>query len=172
MENKIKLQQEKVHYDGLISARIKMQGDQSHHLETVCTRKGVDWINHSMATTIDMTWHVLRDIPGPVVLIIGGIDRAEDQKKLNQLVKEKVQAVICLGSTPWKYFQAFRYSAKLIVRARDMGEAIHYAKFLSISKVKTVLFSPSCPSYDAFDNYKNRGNSFRQLVKQHLQIEE
>ncbi len=172
MQNCIKQQQVFTHYDELISARIKMQGDQSHHLEIVCTHNGIDWVNHSMATNIDMTWHVLRDVPNSVVLIIGGIDRSEDQKKLKQLVKEKVHAVICLGSTPWKYFNAYSDSVKLIVHARNMREAIHHAIVLSDSSVKTILFSPSCSSYDAFDNYKNRGNLFRQLVKQTLQIEE
>lgn len=172
MSNHIHQSKLSIHYDELIAARLKMQGDLSHHLELICSCKGVDWINHSIATSIDLTWHALRDIPNPTILIIGGIDRAEDQHKLNQLVREKVHAVICLGSTPWKYFNAFRNSAKLIVRARSMEEAIHYASMLSVATAKSVLFSPSCPSYEAFDNYKNRGNLFKQLVKQHLQLVE
>lgn len=151
-------------YEELLSARLKMQGDQSHHLELVCVHKDVEWINHSISTSIEMTWHVLRDVHAPAILIIGGIDRAEDQNKLAQLVNEKVQTVICLGSTPWKYFEAFRESSALIIRARDIEEAIQYALVLSKTNAKTVLFSPSCPSYDAFDNYKNRGNAFRRLV--------
>ena len=171
MENKVKHLQDVARHDELIKARLKMQGDHAHHLEIVCSENGVDWINHSIATSIEMTWHVLRDVQGLVALIIGGVDRSDDQEKLNQLIKEKVQTVICLGSTPVKYFQAFRYSAKLIVRAENLEEAIQYAALLTKANVKTVLFSPSCPSYDAFDNYKNRGNSFRQLVLEQIQKE-
>jgi UDP-N-acetylmuramoylalanine--D-glutamate ligase len=152
------------HHEALIRARLKMQGDHAHHLEIICEHAGVRWINHSIATNIDMTWFVLRDVPGPVMLIIGGVDRAEDHHKLNQLVKEKVHTVICLGSTPWKYFSAWKNCAELIVRARDMQEAVDFARVLSSGLVKTILFSPSCPSYDAFDNYKNRGDAFRKMV--------
>lgn len=151
------------HFEALIKARLKMQGDETHHLEMICESAGVKWINHSIATNIDMTWFVLRDVPGPVTLIIGGIDRADDHHKLNQLIKDKVNTIICLGSTPWKYFSAWKNCAKLIVRASDVEEAIEFAGMLSPG-ANAVLFSPSCPSYEAFDNYKNRGDAFRKLV--------
>ena len=154
----------------LINARRKMQGDDSHCFETVCEKDGVVWINHSMATTIDLTWLALRDVDGPVVLILGGTDRSNDQYKLSGLIKEKVAAVICLGTTPWKYVEAFSGSAHLIVRATYIQEAVRTATTLSKNKTKTVLFAPGCPSYDAFDNYRNRGNSFRDAVKCELNI--
>ena len=157
----------KSYHEELLRARIKIQGDEIHHLEQICFVNGVSWINHSMATTIDMTWFALRDVNGPVVLIIGGVDRSEDQHKLKMLVKEKVHAVICMGSTPWKYFNAYRDCAGIIVQARDLEEAVIFAKQLS-AKAKTVLFAPSCPSYDAFDNYKNRGNAFKKIVQEKI----
>lgn len=166
MENKIK--QVTDHHAALVEARLKMQGDRAHYLEAICEKNGVQWINHSIATNIDMTWSVLRDVPGPVTLIIGGIDRAEDHHKLNQLVKEKVRTVICLGSTPWKYFNAWQNKANLVVRAGDLQEAVEFAEMLSKKETRSVLFSPSCPSFDAFDNYKNRGNAFRMMVLENI----
>lgn len=148
----------------LINARLKVQGDNAHCLETVCELNGVVWINHSIATTTDLAWMALRDVEGPVVLIIGGTDRANDQYKLSGLIKEKVTAVVCLGTTPWKYVEAFSGSAHLIVRATYIQEAVKTAKMLCDNHVKTVLFAPGCPSYDAFDNYRNRGNSFKDAV--------
>ena len=156
------------HHAALVEARLKMQGDRAHCLEMICEKNGVQWINHSMATSIDMTWFALRDVPGPVTLIIGGIDRAEDHHKLNQLVSEKVRTVICLGSTPWKYFNAWQNKANLVVRAGDLQEAIEFAEMLSKQEVRSILFSPSCPSFDAFDNYKNRGNAFRRMVLENI----
>lgn len=154
----------------LINARLKMQGDDSHCFEMVGEKNGVVWINHSMATTIDLTWLALRDVEGPVVLILGGTDRSNDQHKLSSLIKEKVAAVICLGTTPWKYVEAFSGSAHLIVRATYIHEAVKTANTLSKNNTKTILFAPGCPSYDAFDNYRNRGNSFRDAVKAELNI--
>lgn len=168
MQTENKPVQKTDHYEALITARLKMQGDQAHHLEVICEQAGMKWINHSIATNIDMTWFVLRDIPGPVTLIIGGVDRAEDHHKLNQFVKEKVHTVICLGSTPWKYFSAWKDCAKLIIRAGDLAEAVEFASMLSVGITNAVLFSPSCPSYEAFDNYKNRGNAFRKLVSEKI----
>ncbi len=155
----------------LIAARLKMQGDAAHCLEVVCTNNDVAWLNHSIATTTDLTWLALRDVEGPVVLIIGGTDRADDQSKLSELIKEKVSAIVCLGTTPWKYVQAFSGSAHLIVRATYIHEAVKTAATLAKNNARTVLFAPGCPSYDAFDNYRNRGNSFRDAVRSEFNIE-
>ncbi len=160
--------QKSVHQEELIKARLKMQGDNSHHMEIVSDHLNITWINHSIATTIDMTWFVLRDVPGPVILIIGGVDRADDHEKLNQLITEKVNTVIALGSTPWKYFESWKRCTDLFVCAKDIKEAVEFANILAKQKSGTILFSPSCPSYDPFDNYKNRGNVFRDLVKEEL----
>lgn len=154
----------------LINARKKMQGNDAHCFETVHILNGIDWINHSMATSVVLTWHALRDVNGPVVLIIGGTDRADDHAKLADLIREKVTAIVCLGTTPWKYVQAFSGCAHLIVRATYIQEAVATARLLCNSETKTVLFAPGCPSYDAFDNYKNRGNSFREAVKSEFGI--
>ena len=152
-------------YEEMVRARLKMQGESAHYFEEVVLHNGISWVNHSMATTVDMTWHALRDIPGPVLVLIGGIDRSSDHEKLKELITQKVQTIVCIGSTPWKYFDAFRQCADLIVQAKDVAEAVDFAALLA-RDVKTVLFSPSCPIYDAFDNYKNRGNQFRKLVLQ------
>jgi UDP-N-acetylmuramoylalanine--D-glutamate ligase len=151
-------------YQQMIQARLKMQGDDSHHLETILHHKNITWINHSIATSVEMTWFALRDVEDPVLLIMGGIDRADDHEKLCGLMKEKVHTLICIGSTPWKYFNAYRNSVQLIVQASDLEEAVVHAGLLAPGVVQTVLFSPSCPSYDAFDNYKNRGDAFRKFV--------
>ncbi|CAN5237502.1 hypothetical protein BH09BAC5_BH09BAC5_03400 [soil metagenome] len=158
------LTQTRDHHEVLIRSRLKMQGDSAHHLELVSEWNGVSWYNHSIATNIDMTWFILKDIPGPLTLIVGGIDRAEDHHKLNQLIFEKVQTIICLGSTPWKYFNAWRNQTNFLIHANDLKEAVELAFKLVPDYGKTVLFSPSCPSFDPFDNYKNRGNNFRNLV--------
>jgi UDP-N-acetylmuramoylalanine--D-glutamate ligase len=152
----------------LVNARLKLQGDNAHCFETVCEHEGVSWINHSIATTTDLTWLALRDVQGPVVLIMGGTDRSSDHYKLSGLIREKVTAVVCLGTTPWKYVEAFSGSAHLIVRATYIQEAVKTARLLCNPDVKTVLFAPGCPSYDAFDNYRNRGKSFCDAVKAEL----
>jgi UDP-N-acetylmuramoylalanine--D-glutamate ligase len=152
-------------YQELLRMRLQAQGEE-HHFETILERNGITWVNHSMATTVEMTWHALRDMNGPILLIIGGVDRGEEHEALVDLVKAKVDSMVCIGSTPWKYFNVFRDATDLIVQAADLKEAIDYAALLARKKGTTVLFSPTCPSYDAFDNYKNRGNVFKKLVNE------
>jgi UDP-N-acetylmuramoylalanine--D-glutamate ligase len=161
-------QQEISRNEELLRARQKTQGDQMHHFEEVAMHKGVSWINHSTATNVDLTWMALRDIPGPVILIIGGIDRADDHVKLIELASQKVNGVVCLGPATWKYFHTFSKHVQIIVQAEDMKEAVENAFLLARGEVKTVLFAPACPSYDPFDNYKNRGNLFRRVVKEKI----
>ncbi|HTL83091.1 MAG TPA: hypothetical protein VL651_15365 [Bacteroidia bacterium] len=165
MEKRI---QEAAPFREIIDARLRMQGENAHHLETVCDRDGVLWINNSIATTVDLTWYALRDLPASVILVIGGIDRANDHHKLKELIAEKVETIICLGSTPWIYADTFRNDAKLIVNAEDTDDAVRMACKLRTAKTKVVLFSPSCPSYDAFDNYRNRGDRFKNSIKENL----
>ena len=152
----------------LMDARLRMQGDNAHHLELVCDHEGVSWINHSIATTVDLTWYALRDLSSSVILIIGGIDKGGEHHKLKELVNEKVETIICLGTTPWIYTSVFKDDVKLMVTAPTVNDAVKLAGKLITKETKTILFSPSCPSYDAFDNYRNRGDKFKISVKEHV----
>ncbi|HEU4719192.1 MAG TPA: hypothetical protein VFU15_15215, partial [Bacteroidia bacterium] len=92
MNGSVQIQEQR--YAELLSARLKVQGDDAHHFETVGVYNNVAWINHSIATTVELTWLALRDVPGPLALIIGGIDRGHDHEKLKMFVKQKVPVVI------------------------------------------------------------------------------
>lgn len=133
-----------------------------HQLEFVARINQVNYINDSKATTVADTWNSLHAIPGNVILLIGGMDRGNDYKVLKGMVKEKVKAVICLGAEREKIFSALLGNG-LLLHAASLDEAVKFAKIYS-KPGDVVLFSPACPSYDAFDNYKNRGNKFKHLV--------
>ncbi len=133
-----------------------------HNLEFAARINRVNYINDSKATTVEETWNSLNVMTEDITLILGGTDRKSDYGILKNLVKEKVRAVICLGSERERIFKAFMDSA-LTVHAQTMEEAVKLAAIIA-KPGSTVLFSPGCPSYDAFDNYKNRGNKFKHLV--------
>ncbi len=152
----------------LLAARAQAMQRGEHNMELVAEKEGAVWINNSMATTVDLTWDALRDVNGPVLLIIGGIDRNNDYGKLKNLVAEKVKAVIFLGGQREKYMRIFQpITNGLIVDASTLHEAVEFANAYAWPG-DTVLFSPSCPSYHAFDNYKNRGNDFKISVRRVL----
>ncbi len=135
-----------------------------HRMEFVATIKGVEFINDSKATNINSTWFALESMTKPVILILGGVDKGNDYGLLKDLLIEKVKAIICMGTDNAKIHEAFGDIVPLIINTANAQEAVqtsfHYA-----NKGEVVLLSPACASFDLFKNYEDRGNQFKQAVK-------
>jgi UDP-N-acetylmuramoylalanine--D-glutamate ligase len=136
-----------------------------HRLEPVLTIKGMDFINDSKATNINSTWFALESINQPIVWIAGGLDKGNDYTVLQQLVKEKVKAIVCLGKDNRKIHEAFARYVDIIANTQSAEEAVQMAYQLG-DKGDAVLLSPACASFDLFDSYIDRGNKFKAAVKQ------
>ncbi len=135
-----------------------------HRLELVGNIHGVEFINDSKATNVNSTWYALESMENPVILILGGVDKGNDYSMLNDLVKEKVKAVICLGADNKKIIKAFGGMVETILEAKSAGEAVAQAYKLG-KKGDTVLLSPACASFDLFENYEDRGTQFKEAVR-------
>ena len=135
----------------------------SHRLEFVARIHGIDFINDSKATNVNSTWYALESIQKPVIWIAGGIDKGNDYSLLMEMVKKKVKAIICLGKNNDNIINAFKNVVGTIVATDSMDEAIKLANHLG-KKDDTVLLSPSCASFDLFENYEERGNKFKEAV--------
>lgn len=136
-----------------------------HRMEHVATVRGVEFINDSKATNVNSAWYALESMTRPVVLILGGVDKGNDYSLIEDLVKEKVKAIICLGIDNRKIHEAFSNMVGTIVNTSTMAEAVH-AAFHFAGKADVVLLSPACASFDLFKNYEDRGNQFKQVVKE------
>jgi UDP-N-acetylmuramoylalanine--D-glutamate ligase len=136
-----------------------------HRMEHVTTVRGVEFINDSKATNVNSAWYALESMTKPVVLILGGVDKGNDYALLEDLVKEKVKAIICLGTDNRKIHEAFGNQVGTIVNTSTMAEAVHGA-FHFAAKGDVILLSPACASFDLFKNYEDRGNQFKQVVKE------
>ncbi|HEX6333089.1 MAG TPA: UDP-N-acetylmuramoyl-L-alanine--D-glutamate ligase [Flavisolibacter sp.] len=134
-----------------------------HRMETVATVRGVEFINDSKATNVNSTWYALESMTKPTVLILGGIDKGNDYSLILDLVKEKVKAIVCMGTDNSKIHEAFHG----IVRLADTSGAVDavQAAFQLSAPGDVVLLSPACASFDLFRNYEDRGNQFRDAVK-------
>lgn len=135
-----------------------------HRLEVVGNVHGIEFINDSKATNVNSTWYALESMTHPVILILGGVDKGNDYSMLNSLVKEKVKAIICLGTDNNKIIKAFTGMVGTIVEAHSAKEAVNSAYRLG-KKGDIVLLSPACASFDLFDDYEDRGNQFKQAVR-------
>jgi UDP-N-acetylmuramoylalanine--D-glutamate ligase len=133
-------------------------------LEFVAKVHGIEFINDSKATNINSTWFALESMEHPTVWIVGGVDKGNDYTELLDLVKEKVKAIICLGTDNRKIIDAFSGVVENIVEAGSAMEAVAYGYQLA-QKDETVLLSPSCASFDLFENYEDRGNQFKEAVR-------
>ena len=137
-----------------------------HRLEPVLSIKDVLYINDSKATNIDSAWYALECQKKPVVWIVGGTDKGNDYSILNDLVKEKVKAIVCLGIDNTKIHAAFEgiVGKDKMMDTHSAEEAVKAAsRFAQAGDV--VLLSPCCASFDLFKNYEDRGDKFKQAVR-------
>lgn len=135
-----------------------------HRMEPVGTIRGVSFINDSKATNVNSTWYALESMNNPVILILGGVDKGNDYNLLKDLVKEKVKAIVCMGTENRKIHEAFGDIVPLMVSTENAVDAVKSA-FHFANKGDVVLLSPACASFDLFKNYEDRGNQFKQAVK-------
>ena len=135
-----------------------------HRLEKVLKIQNVQYINDSKATNVNATFFALDSMNTPTVWIVGGVDKGNDYNELMSLVREKVKAIICLGVDNKKIIDAFGNVVDMMVEVDNMNDAVKMAQRLT-EKGDTVLLSPACASFDLFENYEDRGNQFKQAVK-------
>ncbi len=135
-----------------------------HRLEKVLKIQYVQYINDSKATNVNSVFYALDSMKTPVVWIVGGVDKGNDYRELMPLVREKVKAIICLGTDNSKIVDFFRNVVDLMVETYAMEEAVKVAYKIA-QRGDTVLLSPACASFDLFQNYEDRGNQFKTAVK-------
>ena len=136
-----------------------------HRMEFVATVKGVDFINDSKATNVNSTWYALESMQKKTVLVLGGIDKGNDYSLIAELVKEKVKAIVCMGTDNAKIKAFFKDIVPFIVEADSAKKAVTES-FKLAEKGDVVLLSPACASFDLFKNYEDRGRQFKNAVKE------
>ena len=137
-----------------------------HRLEPVLSIKDVLYINDSKATNVDSAWYALECQTKPVVWIVGGKDKGNDYSVLDELVKTKVKAIVCLGVDNSKIHAAFEgiVGAENMKDTLSADEAVRAAAAFAASG-DVVLLSPCCASFDLFKSYEDRGKQFKEAVR-------
>ena len=135
-----------------------------HRLEKVCKVGGVQYINDSKATNVDACWYALERMTTPTILIIGGRDEGNDYTSIKELIKKKCVGLVYLGADNQKLHDNFDSIGIPVRDTHGMKECVA-ACYEMAKPGDTVLLSPCCASFDLFKNMEDRGDQFKNLVR-------
>lgn len=135
-----------------------------HRLEKVCRVRGVEYINDSKATNVNSCWYALQSMKTKTILILGGKDKGNDYNEIADLVREKCSGLIYMGLHNEKLHQFFDPFGLPVADVQSMKDAVQAAYDMA-KKGETVLLSPCCASFDLFKSYEDRGDQFKECVR-------
>lgn len=134
----------------------------AHRMQTVATKQGITFVNDSKATNIGATSTALRNLESDVVWIAGGQGKGANFGELRDAISSNIKLLVLIGEDADKMEIALR-GVLPIERANSMKEAVDLAAGRAADP-SIVLLSPACASFDMFDNFEQRGDSFVQEV--------
>lgn len=155
--------------DGNIAVIKKVVGEFTgleHRLEFVRELAGVKYYNDSFATTPEATIAAVRSFEQPKVLILGGSEKNIPMFDLiGELTHTDLRQVLCIGDTGPKIAEMLgsRGVDNVIAGGSTMSEIVANAQ-KAAQPGDVVLLSTACASFGLFENYKDRGNQFKQAV--------
>jgi UDP-N-acetylmuramoylalanine--D-glutamate ligase len=134
-----------------------------HRLEFVGEINGVQFINDSKATNTDSVKYALQSFDNPVRIIMGGSDKGEDFSVLIPYLKEQAKKVYLIGATRPLMREA--YKGKLLIEEFNSLEDCVLKAYKDSNEEDIILLSPACASYDMFNNFEHRGETFKSIVQ-------
>ena len=135
-----------------------------HRLEKAGVVNEVNYINDSKATNVNSCWYALKSMKTKTILILGGKDKGNDYNKIADLVKEKCSGLVYLGLHNEKLHDFFDKFGLPVADVQSMKDAVAAATKMA-KPGETVLLSPCCASFDLFKSYEDRGDQFKECVK-------
>ena len=149
----------------LIRKAVKEFKAVEHRIEFVLERSGVRYYNDSKGTNPDAAIQAIRAMPGPTVLIAGGYDKHSEYDEWIEEFGDKVKYLVLIGQTRDKIAECARsHGFTDIMYAEDMAEAVRVCAAYA-NAGDNVLLSPACASWGMFDNYEQRGEIFKECVR-------
>jgi len=138
-----------------------------HRLEQVAEIDGVRFVDDSKATNVASASVGLRAFEGGVHAILGGSEKGEDFAPLLDPVRETCAALYLIGASAERLAEALSTAVEAGVelhRCASLEDAVRRAA-AAAHRGEVVLLSPACASFDAFENFEQRGERFRELVR-------
>jgi UDP-N-acetylmuramoylalanine--D-glutamate ligase len=147
-----------------IRAGLRTARPLEHRLETVAVRDGVRWIDDSKATTVASAGVAIRSLPGPGIVLLGGVHTNEPYTSLVPALEEHARVVLAFGAA------AERIAADLGDRVAVERPAGGFEDVLARAEElarpgDAVLLAPACSSFDMFRDYAERGERFARYAR-------
>ena len=150
--------------DEVIQKVLKEFKGVEHRLEYVDTINGVTYYNDSKATNCVSTITALNSFNQPTILLLGGYDRGHSFHDLDDSMKN-VKCVVCFGETKNR-IEEFCNDLNIKCYKNDtLKEAMNVVKDIC-TPGDVVLLSPACASWDQYDRFEDRGDEFKNLVRE------
>jgi UDP-N-acetylmuramoylalanine--D-glutamate ligase len=146
-----------------IAAAVTTFKGVKHRLEFIREVRGVKFYNDSKATSVDAALKAVEALPGPLWVILGGLDKGGSYMPLAAPLAAKAKAALLIGSAA-PLIEKELHSHIQLDNCGTLETAIHSA-VNQAQPGDTVLLAPACASYDQFKTYEHRGDVFRQLVE-------
>jgi UDP-N-acetylmuramoylalanine--D-glutamate ligase len=139
-----------------------------HRLELVAKKNNISFYNDSFSTTPETAMAAIKAFQEPVILIAGGSEKGSDYTELGRVIsKSSVKTLILIGKTAGQIKEVVDkadFKGEIIFRPGEMKKIVKLA-WQKARPGDVILLSPACASFDMFENYKERGNQFKQFVK-------
>jgi UDP-N-acetylmuramoylalanine--D-glutamate ligase len=148
-----------------VGAAVRSFRPPEHRLELVARVGGVDYYNDSIATAPERTLAALRSFEDAVVLLLGGREKSLPLGEMLDEAKRRCRAIVCFGESGPALAAAVKARGIPVFRRATLAEAFEVAA-AEARRGDVVLLSPACTSFDAYDNFEQRGVEFRNLVAQ------
>lgn len=140
----------------------------AHRIEYVATVDGVDYYNDSKGTNVDASIRAVLAMKKPIVLIGGGYDKGSSFDEWTKLFPGRVKHLVLIGVTaPQVRASAEKFGFTAISDCETFAEAVNLCREKA-EDGDCVLLSPACASWGMFDNYEQRGDQFKELVRGYL----
>lgn len=136
-----------------------------HRIEFVCEKAGVAYYNDSKGTNPDAAIKGIQAMNRPTILIGGGYDKDSSYDEWIQSFDGKVKYLILLGQTREKIQEAAKRNGfEHTILVDTFEEAVAMSVKLA-KEQEAVLLSPACASWGMFRNFEERGDKFKELIK-------
>jgi len=134
-----------------------------HRIQFIDQIQGVYYFDDSKGTNIDAVKRAVQSLPGPIILIAGGVHKGIDYISWKKEFKGKVKKIIAIGQAARKIQEDLQDD--IGVDITDSLENAVYEAAQIAKKGDYVLLSPGCASQDMFRDYAHRGEVFQQTVQ-------